>query len=164
MWHRENVGQMGQPSYNCAVKGFSTRLTIILENWGQFVGKKFHSFSCKLLHGAFSIWSWPIYSFYLTNYLFLLRVHYVNSDCTAWVKLSQIICLIINDLYYLSNYDKTNIIKYMKLKFILFLSDIKILLKIKNILIFFIIIFTKIYFYMMDDRMKYLWYDEIHNK
>lgn len=80
------------------------------------------------------------------------------------MKLSQIICLITNDLYYLSNYDKTNIIKYMKLKFILFLSDIKILLKIKNILIFFIIIFSKVYFYMMDDRMKYLWYDEIHNK
>lgn len=31
MWHRENVGQMGQSSYNCAIKGFSTRLTIILE-------------------------------------------------------------------------------------------------------------------------------------
>lgn len=31
MWHRENVGQMGQSSYNCATKGFSTRLTIILE-------------------------------------------------------------------------------------------------------------------------------------
>lgn len=39
------------------------------------------------------------------------------------------------------------LIKYTKLKFILFVSDIKILLKIENILIFFIIIFSKVRFY-----------------